>query len=517
MTVNEHERYDRQIRLWGKDGQKKLEESTITIVGDGPIARDTAMSLTALGVGQIRLIGNSVVTGRFLGVDVSGSTVKVYEHVLKMINPNVDIIPIEASLESRTMEYFFERSNLIIDATNDPRSKAIAANFGNKADFPVISASSSPGYAKLVLHNEENPADTLMADFEGFTQDDLISLGLGGIIAEEVKKIILKQKKHYLDKPVYYNLSGERFSHKKPDNNSPRINRELYKGLRAAVVGAGALANIACILLAKIGFGRVDYYDYDTVESHNLTRQINFFDCVGKPKAEALALKHRLMNPEADARGVCEKFEIKNGIYSIEQLNPDGYDVLFDLVDNMYTRAMLGTYAVLKGIPLVSAASSPEASEWLVYVPGKTPCLEHLFAGYYKRGLEEEKIRRRSCTQDPNPAVIMTNQVAGAFSVLEALTIFQPEEFGQPFSGSFKYDTRKDPRLSSRRIKDSCDCHLTKNVPDMEITEEMIKKEVMEKAKEAPQPTPRRRERATNIQEITIDKQDYTINELNYK
>ncbi len=515
MTVNEHERYDRQVRLWGEKGQKKINNAVATIVGDGPIARDTAMSLTALGVGQIRLIGNSVLDGgKFLDIDVQGDAVQAYQGVLKKINPNVDVAILRASLESRTMKHFLEDSTAIIEATNDPRSKAITLDLSKKSGIPAISASSSPGYAKIAGCHQYG-IDAIMPGFQGLIQDDLISLGIGGVITEEVKKIILGQK-DLLDKPVYYNLGGERFSHKNPDANTPKINKELYKKLRAGVVGAGALANIACILLAKIGFGRVDYCDYDTVESHNLTRQINFYDCVGKPKAQALALKHKAMNPEADIRGLCEKFEIKNGVYSIEQLNPEGYDVIFDLVDNKYTRAMIAAYCVLKGIPLVSAASSPEAAQWAVYVPGKTPCLEHLFAGYYASGLEEEKIRRRSCTQDPNPAVIMTNQTAAAFAVLESLTIFQPEEFGEPFSGSFKYSTTKDSRLSTRRIKDACDCHTTKNAPDMEITEEMMRKlpPIKEKPKEDKQPeTPRQnRGRRTNLEQtITTNLDNYKI------
>ena len=479
MTVNEHERYDRQLRIWGVEGQEKIDGAVVTIIGDGPIARDTAMSLTALGVGQIRMIGNSILDEqKFLDVTIKGNAITEYRRVLNMINPNVDIVTVQASLESRTMQYFLEGSNAIVEATNDPRSKALTIDFSSrKINVPVLSASSSPGYAKIVGYYGRNPLEALMPDFEGLAQDDLISLGIGGVITEEVKKIVLNQRGDDLKKPVYLNLCGERFTHKKPDKNAPRINKDLFRRKKAVVVGAGALGNIGAIQLAKIGFGRVDYVDYDKVESHNLTRQITFYDCVEQLKATALSLKHKSMNPSCDARGICEKFEVKNGVWSMDQFNPEGCDILFDLVDNMYTRAMLAAYSVLKGIPLVSAASSPNASEWLVYVPGRTPCLEHLFAGYYSQGLKEEMIRRRSCTQDPNPAVIMTNQVAGAFAVLESLTIFQPEEFGKPFSGSFKYDTTKESRLSTRSVRDICDCHATKNVPNMEITPEMMEEE----------------------------------------
>ncbi len=473
MKVNEQERYDRQIRLWGKGGQEKINNANIAIIGSGPLARDLSMSLTALGVGQIKLIGSETLEEeKFLDIPLKGNAVQEYKKVLNKINPNVNVSVLSANLESRLMQYFLEGSKVIVDATNSPRSKAIAHEHARKNNIPAFSASSMPGYAKATSYfGGEVTLDNLMPNFEGHEQDDLISVGFGGVLAEEVKKVILEED-FPLVKPIYYKLGkGERFSFKKPEDKTPVIDPRVYKKLSVGVVGAGALGCVAAILLSKIGFGKVEYYDYDVIQSHNLTRQILYFDCVDLQKAEAIVKKHSAMNPKCKVKGFAEKFEIKEGVYSIDKFNPEGYDLLLDLVDNKYTRAMLAAYAVLNNIPLVSAASSPDASEWVVYQPGKTPCLDHVFHGYYEKGIEEEKIRRRSCTEDPNPAVIMTNQVAAAFAVLESLTIFQPEEFGEPFKGSFKYSTIKDSRLSTRSINEVCDCHKTKNVPNMEIKE----------------------------------------------
>ncbi|MBI4918515.1 ThiF family adenylyltransferase [archaeon] len=471
MNVNEQERYDRQIRLWGKGGQEKINNAQVAVIGSGPLARDLSMSLTALGVGQIRLIGSGNLNDeKFLDIPVEGNAVDEYKRVLNKINPNVNVNVLTSSLESRLMQYFLRDVKAIVETTNNPRSKALTHEYAKKANIPVFSASSMQGYAKATPYfGGDITLDHLMPNFEGHKQDDLISVGFGGVLAEEVKKVILEEDIR-LSKPVYYKLGrGERFAFKKSEDKTPVIDNKIYKKLSVGVVGAGALGCVAAILLSKIGFGQVNYYDYDVIQSHNLTRQILYYDCVDLSKADAIVKKHSAMNPACKVKGFAEKFQINEGVYSIDKFNPNGYDLLFDLVDNKYTRAMLAAYAVTNNIPLVSAASSPDASEWVVYQPGKTPCLDHVFHGYYEKGLEEEIIRRRSCTEDPNPAVIMTNQIAASFAVLESLTIFQPEEFGEPFKGAFKYSTIKDSRLSTRGINEVCDCHITKNVPNMEI------------------------------------------------
>ena len=51
-------RYDRQERITGWD-QKKLKDATVSIVGDGKTAQYIALPLAALGVGEIRIIGDS--------------------------------------------------------------------------------------------------------------------------------------------------------------------------------------------------------------------------------------------------------------------------------------------------------------------------------------------------------------------------------------------------------------------------------------------------------------------------
>uniref|UniRef100_A0AC35UCR3 NEDD8-activating enzyme E1 regulatory subunit n=1 Tax=Rhabditophanes sp. KR3021 TaxID=114890 RepID=A0AC35UCR3_9BILA len=58
------DRYDRQIRIWGEDGQEVLQSITIHILGSDGLATEIAKSLFLAGVQKIVLIDDAIVTER---------------------------------------------------------------------------------------------------------------------------------------------------------------------------------------------------------------------------------------------------------------------------------------------------------------------------------------------------------------------------------------------------------------------------------------------------------------------
>jgi molybdopterin/thiamine biosynthesis adenylyltransferase len=182
--INELERYDRQIRIWGEEGQRRISEAKVTIVGSGDLAKYTAMPLTALGIGQLRLLGSRQ-EGVLLDIPIERS----YVEALNKLNPNVNLCSLPIDLESRLSWEFLCGSDVIVDTTNNPRSKSLVLEYAAKKDIPVITASVASSYAKAMLWmlGDELEVEHLMPNFEGAEPNPMISLLWGGVIAEEVK------------------------------------------------------------------------------------------------------------------------------------------------------------------------------------------------------------------------------------------------------------------------------------------------------------------------------------------
>ena len=209
----EAERYLRQKMLWGDEGQNKLANARVAIVGLDWQGKYTALCLAALGVGNVVLIDGSDADGSnvrkgttakselFLDMVVkSGSRAKSYPELLKVINQQVNFEGYTTNLESRMDLMALEGATVIVDATNSIKSKSLAIAYGREKGIPVISTSSKWGYTKLMAtdHNRDLGAqntEMLMPMFEGYKQDPLMALMMCGVIAEEVKKVAYLARK----------------------------------------------------------------------------------------------------------------------------------------------------------------------------------------------------------------------------------------------------------------------------------------------------------------------------------
>ena len=83
----------------------------------------------------------------------------------------------------------------------------------------------------------------------------------------------------------------------KKSNQSARYDRhklidwfsqEDLESSHIAVVGTGAVGNEVLKNLALLGVGRIDIFDFDNIEIHNLTRTVLFTESdIGRSKVDA--------------------------------------------------------------------------------------------------------------------------------------------------------------------------------------------------------------------------------------
>lgn len=80
------------------------------------------------------------------------------------------------------------------------------------------------------------------------------------------------------------------------ERNVPGMTEVLDRAT-IGIAGCGGLGSNAAMLLVRAGVGHLVLVDFDKVEESNLNRQHFFRSDIGKPKAAALAVHLRAINP----------------------------------------------------------------------------------------------------------------------------------------------------------------------------------------------------------------------------
>ncbi|WP_163408809.1 HesA/MoeB/ThiF family protein [Flavobacterium ajazii] len=125
--------------------------------------------------------------------------------------------------------------------------------------------------------------------------------------------------------------------------------QEKLKKAKVLVIGAGGLGCPILQYIATAGVGFIGIMDFDTIEIHNLHRQILYTESeIGQQKAIVAQNIVSKLNPLIQAEAISEKLTIENAAQIIKQ-----YDVIVDGSDNFATRYLVNDTCVNLKKPLV--------------------------------------------------------------------------------------------------------------------------------------------------------------------
>ncbi|MEI7870324.1 MAG: molybdopterin-synthase adenylyltransferase MoeB [Candidatus Methylumidiphilus sp.] len=128
MQDNQLLRYSRQIMLPQVDieGQQKLLNARILIIGLGGLGSPAAMYLAAAGVGRLALNDFDTVDLSNLQRQIAHDTenlgvskVESAKHTLLRVNPEIQIEVISHKLEEEELEKQIDRSDVVLDCTDN--------------------------------------------------------------------------------------------------------------------------------------------------------------------------------------------------------------------------------------------------------------------------------------------------------------------------------------------------------------------------------------------------------------
>ncbi len=451
------DRFDRLIRAVGRDGLEKLQKSVVTVVFDSVAGKYFGLPFAMSGM-PVKLVGASQ-TGedeKVIDIETSpGARAHAYDSAFNQMTPMQNVAGIEGQLGYGNPALFLENSKVIIDCTTDERSKAVALSYALKNQIPFISTSTIPGYAKMAVwrpgqdpskHLFMNGMSTLEQKVDASraaldVTTEIVAAFMSGIAADEAVKAVLG-KDETTTAPLYFKLgdNDDMFRPKTIDDELMVLDPEMFREKSALVYGAGAVGANVGYWLARLGFGRVDFLDYDDVERSNVIRTFLYYDRVGFDKAFAAQGKVSFISDQ----------DTKSDAI-IEKLTPDwnpsrGYDVYFDGFDNLYSRMLVSHRAIGDFTPLVSASGRSDGFDLEVYVPNTTLCFDCNF-GINDLGEKDEAKRRQSCGREFTPQNTWINQSVGALSSMMLANIFLPEQYGAVFNGMVTYDPQQPGRL----------------------------------------------------------------------
>ncbi|MCF7991752.1 MAG: molybdopterin-synthase adenylyltransferase MoeB [Thiohalocapsa sp.] len=153
-------RYSRHIMLpgFGAEGQQRLLEARVLVVGLGGLGSPAAMYLAAAGVGRLLLADFDAVDLSNLqrqllhtGARVGRSKVDSAIEALHALNPDVVLEPIKGSLDAARLTELAERVDLILDCSDNfaTRFAVNAACF--EAGIPLVSGAAIRGEGQVAV------------------------------------------------------------------------------------------------------------------------------------------------------------------------------------------------------------------------------------------------------------------------------------------------------------------------------------------------------------------------------
>jgi len=121
-------RYSRQIMLpqIGIEGQQKIGQSHVLIIGMGGLGSPAAMYLASAGIGHLTIVDDDTVDLSNLQrqithttQDIGRSKVESAQQKLSALNPEIDITCINKRLDKNEMSKLATQVDLVVDATDN--------------------------------------------------------------------------------------------------------------------------------------------------------------------------------------------------------------------------------------------------------------------------------------------------------------------------------------------------------------------------------------------------------------
>jgi molybdopterin/thiamine biosynthesis adenylyltransferase len=130
--LDSYERYLRQLPLLGKEGQRRLREAKVAVIGLGGLGTNVALQLALLGIGELLLVDHDIVSITDLNRQVLYSTkdvgrpkVLVAEKRITELNPEIKVKTYNVKLTEENVDEVLKGYDVIVDCLDNWRSRLV--------------------------------------------------------------------------------------------------------------------------------------------------------------------------------------------------------------------------------------------------------------------------------------------------------------------------------------------------------------------------------------------------------
>ncbi len=164
LTKREKERYERQLQIEGigDEGQIRLRNTTVGMVGVGGLGSPVGMYLAAAGIGQLIIVDDQTVNASNLNrqllhwqgdLEVSRSKVDSAANKLTSMNPNLKVRRHAERIDSSNIASLLDDADILVDCTDNFETRMVMNDYAIARGKPFVhgAVESMHGQATTVL------------------------------------------------------------------------------------------------------------------------------------------------------------------------------------------------------------------------------------------------------------------------------------------------------------------------------------------------------------------------------
>ncbi|AKB34829.1 Dinucleotide-utilizing enzymes involved in molybdopterin and thiamine biosynthesis family 2 [Methanosarcina siciliae C2J] len=221
MNDLEREKYSRQILLFGEEGQEKLKNARVLVVGAGGLGSPISTYLAIAGVGNIILadfdsVELSNLNRQFLHheKDIGRSKIESAKEKLLSMNPGIEVETIGEMISESNIESLIPECDVIVDALDNLETRHLLNRLAVKRRIPLVhgAVTGYDGQATTIIPGK---TPCLYCIFPRISKKEVLPiLGaipgvIGSIQANEVIKFLTGKGKLLEGRLLFWNgLSG---------------------------------------------------------------------------------------------------------------------------------------------------------------------------------------------------------------------------------------------------------------------------------------------------------------------